>query len=139
MTQYLIDSDWIIDALNGRELANDVLDDLAADGLGVSVFSYAEVYQGAYYSRDPTVALGGLQIFLEGKEIIEPSLPVFERFAIIRGRLSPEVRRHVGDLDLLIAATALEYDLVLVTRNLKHFRYVPELTIFEHDVKLSGP
>jgi tRNA(fMet)-specific endonuclease VapC len=135
LTRYLIDSDWIIDALNGQDLVNQVLNDLASDGLGVSVFSYAEVYQGAYYSRDSSVALQGLQVFLEGKELVEPTLPVFERFAIIRGRLSPEVRRHVGDLDLLIAASALEYDLVLVTRNVKHFRNVPELSIFELDAE----
>ena len=31
--------------------------------------------------------------------------------------------------DALIAATALEYDLTLYTRNVRHFRMIPRLTI----------
>jgi tRNA(fMet)-specific endonuclease VapC len=36
----------------------------------------------------------------------------------------------IADLDLLIASTALYHDLVLVTRNLRHFRRVPGLRIY---------
>ena len=39
-----------------------------------------------------------------------------------RGRLIP-------DMDLLIAATALEHDLTLVTRNHRHFARVPGLRV----------
>jgi predicted nucleic acid-binding protein len=35
----------------------------------------------------------------------------------------------IPDMDLLIAATALEHDLTLVTRNLSHFSRIPELRL----------
>lgn len=41
------------------------------------------------------------------------------------------VRQQIGDMDLLIAATALRYDLTLGTRNLRDFRLIPGLTSYE--------
>ncbi len=35
----------------------------------------------------------------------------------------------IGDMDILIAATALKHDLVMVTENVTHFRRIPGLTI----------
>lgn len=55
---------------------------------------------------------------------------IMERFAIIRGQLSRHERRQIGDMDLLIAATALHYDLTLLTRNLRDFQIVPRLRLF---------
>jgi predicted nucleic acid-binding protein len=37
--------------------------------------------------------------------------------------------RRIETPDAFIAATALVYDLVLVTRNVRHFSHVPELTV----------
>jgi predicted nucleic acid-binding protein len=34
-------------------------------------------------------------------------------------------------LDLLIAATALAYDLTLLTRNRRHFQRIPDLKLYE--------
>lgn len=51
VNRYLVDTDWIIDALNGFALAIQMLVDLAPDGLAVSIITYGELYQGAYYAR----------------------------------------------------------------------------------------
>lgn len=60
--------------------------------------------------------------------LIESSI---ERFANIRGRLRAQ-GQLIGDADILIAATALEHDLVLVTQNLNHFRRINDLRIYQH-------
>ena len=52
-----------------------------------------------------------------------------ERFAILRGQLPRQIRRQVGDLDLLIGATALEYGLRLFTYNCKDFAHIPGLSL----------
>jgi predicted nucleic acid-binding protein len=54
-----------------------------------------------------------------------------ERFAVIRGSLSRSVRQQIGDMDLLIAATALEHELTLVTHNLKDFELIPDLKLYQ--------
>lgn len=39
----------------------------------------------------------------------------------------------IPDLDLLIAATALSFDLTLLTRNTRHFARIPHLRIHQSD------
>ncbi|MGI8483868.1 MAG: type II toxin-antitoxin system VapC family toxin [Thermomicrobiales bacterium] len=127
MSGYLIDTDWIVDVLHDNEHAMQTLLDLAPDGLAISLITYGDLYEGAHYARDPQQALGGLRAFLRGKEVLPLTTAIMERFAIVRGQLSRPQRQQIGDMDLLIAATALHHDLTLLTRNVRDFRLVPGL------------
>ncbi|MCP5006044.1 MAG: type II toxin-antitoxin system VapC family toxin [Planctomycetes bacterium] len=51
--KYLIDTDWTIHYLNGKQNIVDQLISLRKEGLAISVTSLAEVYEGIYYSLDP--------------------------------------------------------------------------------------
>lgn len=131
MSVYLIDTDWIIDVLHGNADAEQTLLDLTPEGLGISLITYGEQYEGAHYARNPQHALNGLRAFLRDKDLLPLTSEIMERFAITRGQLSQPVRQQIGDMDLLIAATALHHDLTLVTRNTRDFGPVPNLTVFE--------
>ena len=78
MTTYLIDTDWIIDCLDGRTAAVETLVELSADGLAVSLMTYGERYQGAYYARAPQNALRGLRTFLRGKRLLPLNRAIVE-------------------------------------------------------------
>jgi predicted nucleic acid-binding protein len=130
MSRYLIDTNWIIDALHRYERATQTLVDLAPDGLDVSLITFGELYEGAYYARDPQKELAGLTAFLQGKDLLPLTVTMMERFGILRGQLTPQQRRQVGELDLLIAATALTHELALLTRNLADFELVPGRRIY---------
>jgi predicted nucleic acid-binding protein len=54
-----------------------------------------------------------------------------ERFGMIRGALPRQIRQQIGDMDLLIAATALEHDLTLLTRNIRDFSQIPDLRLYQ--------
>ncbi len=61
---------------------------------------------------------------------------LFEKFPIQYTRKYGEIRwelgkqgLRIGDMDMFIAATALEENLILVTGNVKHFERVPGLKI----------
>jgi len=131
VSQYLIDTDWIVDVLHGQQTETQSLLELAQFGLAVSIITYGELYEGAYYARDREQALSGVRSFLTAKDVLPLTLPVMERFAVIRGSLSRSVRQQIGDMDLLIAATALEHDLTLVTHNLKDFELLPDLKLYQ--------
>lgn len=130
VTRYLVDSDWVIDALNGRADAIQTLEELARDGLAISLITYGELYEGVHYSRDPAGALAVLRDFLSGKDIYPLSEQTMERFAIVRGGLSRALRQQIGDLDLVIGATALADDLIVVTRNLRDVQHIPDLRLY---------
>jgi|ERR671914_1518682 predicted nucleic acid-binding protein len=131
MSLYLLDTDWIVDVLNGQDAAIQTLLELAPAGLALSIITYSELYEGAYYSRSPEPALAGLHAFQEGKEILPLSQAVIERFAILRSALPRWIRQQIGDLDILIAATCLEHQLTLLTRNLKGFQQIPNLKLYQ--------
>ena len=130
MSRYLIDTDWIVDALHGYPTAVQTLLDLAPEGLAVSLISYGELYEGAYYARNPEAALAGLHTFLQGKELLSLTASIMERFGILRGQLPRVLRQQIGDMDLLIAATALTYDLTLLTRNIRDYQHIPDLKLY---------
>jgi len=53
---YLIDTDWVIDHFNKIEKVTRKLEELAPQGLALSIVSLAELYEGIYYSRDPVLS-----------------------------------------------------------------------------------
>ncbi|MBX3069180.1 MAG: type II toxin-antitoxin system VapC family toxin [Thermomicrobiales bacterium] len=132
MSEYLVDTDIIIEILRGDLHARRVLNGLSVrnDNLAVSVITVGELYEGVFYGRDSQDALARLDHLLESfSEITEVTRRLVERFGIVRGGLSRQIRNQVGDLDLLIAATALEHDRILLTGNVRDFQHVPELQI----------
>jgi predicted nucleic acid-binding protein len=131
MSRYLLDTDWIVDVLNGQERAIQTALELAPAGLAVSIITYGELYEGAAFAHDPTPALAGLRSFLKGKAILPLTQPIMERFARIRGSLPRPVRQQIGDFDLLIAATCLAHNLTLLTRNIKDFQQIPHLKLYQ--------
>jgi predicted nucleic acid-binding protein len=92
MSSYLLDTDWIVDILNGQESAIQTVLELAPVGLAVSIITYGELYEGAAFARDPEPALSGLRSFLKGKAMLPLTQPIMERFAHIRGSLPRPIR-----------------------------------------------
>jgi predicted nucleic acid-binding protein len=59
MSRYLLDTDWIVGALNGQDRATKTVLELASSGLAVSIITYGELYEGAAFAHDPQPALAG--------------------------------------------------------------------------------
>lgn len=130
--KYLVDTDWVADYLKGREAAVELLTSLANDGLAISLVTYGEIYEGIYYSRNPEKAEQGFRQFLRWVDVLPLNRDIMQRFARIRGKLRSQ-GMLIGDPDTLIAATAIHHDLLVVTRNVKHFERVSALGLYEPD------
>jgi tRNA(fMet)-specific endonuclease VapC len=119
----LLDSTVLISHLRKRWDARELVASLgAASSLAISVVSRSEVYAGmpAHEELMTTALLGSIE-----------ALPVSEAIADRAGRWIYQYARRGVQLtlaDALIAATAVEHDLVLVTSNAKHFP-MPELQV----------
>jgi len=125
---YLVDTDWIIDHLNGIEKVTKKLEELASKGLAVSVISLAELYEGVYYSRNPAQSEKMLKEFLDACTVLGIDEEVCKIFGKERGRLRRK-GRMIGDFDLLIASTCLRHNLTLLTNNRRHYEAVEGLKI----------
>lgn len=127
---FLVDSDVIIDFLNGKNQAGDPFKDtVKGNRLFMSVISWAEVVYGFKKMAIPSkTAL--FQDFLEEFKI--KVIPLDEKVAEVYLDAKIELERRnltLADFDLLIAATALTNKHILVTRNKKHFSRIKNLQI----------
>ena len=101
------------------------LEDIPSDALYVSVLTIGEVRKGVESLKDEK-RREKLRLWLEHElpawfedRVLPVDLAVAERW----GRLLAEAQRSVPAIDSLLAATALHYDLRLVTRNAEDFKY----------------
>ena len=104
---------------------------VARDELFVGVVVLGEIRRGIERLRlRDTTSAENLDDWLEtiverfGRRIIPVDRPIADRW----GRLSP--RAPIADADGLIAATALHFDLVVGTRNLRDFERVPGFMLY---------
>jgi tRNA(fMet)-specific endonuclease VapC len=124
--KYLVDTDWVVDYLAGKQQAILLLSSVWQDGIAISLITLGEIYEGIYYGRDPERSEAVFRQFLHSVDVLSLNRSIMQRFGRIRG----DLRRRgelIGDPDILIAATALYYNLVLLTRNRKHFQRIPLL------------
>lgn len=126
--KYLIDSDWVADYLKGRSDAASLLDGLFPDGLGISIVTFAEVYEGVYFGSNPVQNEAIFRRFRRGVPVLPINRSIARRFARIRGDLRTR-GQLIPQPDLFIAATALHHRLTLVTRNTQHVRRIPDLAL----------
>jgi tRNA(fMet)-specific endonuclease VapC len=125
---YLVDTDWAIDYLNGRERTRKRLEEIGDSGLAFSLISLAEVYEGIFYSRNPEKNEHGLEEFLQYVTLVNMDEETSRLFGKERGRLRAE-GKLVADFDLIIGVTALQHGLTLLTNNRRHFENIGGLRI----------
>ena len=128
MVRYLVDTDWAIHYLNGHPAIVRRLDGLRQEGLGLSVISLAELYEGIYYSVDPATNERGLNDFLRAVTLVGVDQETCRRFGKERGRLRA-VQKLIDDFDLLIGVKALQNDLTLMSNNRRHFEVIEGLRL----------
>jgi len=124
--QYLIDTDWVIHYLHAHPAIVARLDELQPQGFALSIISLAELYEGVCYSCDPEGDAQDLNNFLRGVTVLGLDEAIVKMFGRERGRLRA-AGTLIGDLDLLIGATALHHSLTLLTNNRRHFERVTGL------------
>jgi len=127
--EYLIDTDWVINWLHGVPRVMTRVEQLIPDGIGISPLSLAELYDGILGDADPAHSEGELFAFLaRGITTVEVDLETCRVFARERRRLRA-AGNLIPDFDLMIGATALRYDLTLLSNNRRHFQRIAGLNL----------
>jgi predicted nucleic acid-binding protein len=135
--RHIVDSDVLIDLGAQQPVVVDALNAIEPDGLGCSILSYGELFEGVVGGGGYDAALVRLNVTMELFTIIQVDLPILQRFAEIRDGLRKR-GQLIGDFGIVIAATAIEHGARLVTRNRKHFERVPGLKFISPSEILSA-
>lgn len=125
----LVDTDVLIDFSRGVEKTKKKLKKYESEyTLAISVITQLELMVGCENKAD----LKDLQQFLENFEIIQlnssiskKAVELFNKFRLSHGVLIP---------DMLIASTSLIFEIPLMSKNRKDFRFIKELTLIEYKV-----
>lgn len=122
MAKYLLDTDTCIAFLKGKFNLIDKVEKAGIENCFVSEITIAELTYGAYYSDNFERHINEVR---KTQELFEV-LPIKECLEIF-GREKARLRKAgnlIPDFDLLIAATAIHLDMILVTNNEKHLSRV---------------
>ena len=123
-----MDTDWAIDYLHRADRTVRRLEALFTNGVGLSIVSLAELYEGLARSRNPDDDGQALRLFLEAVDVVPLDDASCRVFGEERARLREE-GDLIGDMDILIGSTAISNSLTLLTNNRRHFERMHGLNI----------
>jgi len=122
MDNTILDTCIIIDYLRGKAEAVQFLEELDTRPY-ISLLTISELYAGMKNKKEEKACV----LLMEYLDV----LPINETIAQEGGIICNKYRKShgTGVVDALLAATAIKYDLILATHNLKHFPMINKIVV----------
>ena len=127
MSKYLLDTNIWIYYLKGQFNLKTQFEKVGFGNLSISEISIAELKYGAYNSQKIDDNLKVIESLVQ-RTTTYFILPRLDIYGSEKTRLRNE-GMIIDDFDLLIAATSIASDLILVTRNTKHFSRIKNIQL----------
>ena len=119
----LLDTNIIIELFKGNSETINLLESINEENFSISIITSMELYYGALNKRELNVIkkfLKNFELLPINEKISKISLDLIEKYSKSHGLEIP---------DALIAATAIYYDIPLLTYNRKDFKYIEKLKL----------
>lgn len=125
MPRYLLDTSVVIELIQGN--ASVVSHVIPGTEIYLPYVAVGELYFGAYKSSRVRENLTQITLLTLDNTVVFSSMETSRRYGLVRADLARK-GQSIPENDVWIAAIALEYNLVLVTRD-NHFGNVDDLVI----------
>ncbi len=126
---YLLDTNICIHYLNGQFAIAEKLKKIGFHNVAISEITLAELIFGAEKSQKTAKNRQAISDFIEKNNIkVLPISNAIEFYATEKARLQAN-GRSVDDFDLLIGATSVQNNLIMVTRNIRHFEHISNIRL----------
>ena len=119
MNQYLLDTNICIYYIKGLYNLKSKFQEIEPENCFISEITLAELKFGIAKSQAKEKNQKALENFLSGIQIL-PIFPALDIYAEEKARLQKS-GKIIDDFDLLIGATAVSFNLTMVTNNTSHF------------------
>lgn len=126
--QYLLDTNICVFFLRGKLNLYSLIKENGTENCFISELTVFELKYGAENSADPQKSHKAVDKFVNGLSVI-PIYGIVEKYAKEKVRLRKNGTPMHDEFDLMIGITAIENDLILVTDNIKDFKYLDTLRI----------
>jgi tRNA(fMet)-specific endonuclease VapC len=127
MIQYLLDTNICIFFLKGRFNLKSTIAKIGLNNCAISEITVAELKYGAAKSLRPADNNKIIDDFISKFNII-PIYPSLDIYALEKARLK-NAGTIIDDFDLLIGATAISNDMILVTNNTSHLGRIENIKL----------
>lgn len=125
--QYLLDTNICIYLFKGKYNIDKKIEKIGLQYCAISEITYAELIYGAEKSEHSEKNFAVIENFTSQIAIL-PIFNAIEIFAKEKVRLRAK-GKIISDFDLLIGATAIANDMVMVTRNISEFKRMDNIKI----------
>ena len=128
MMRYLLDTSSCVFFLRGKLDFNHFVDEPWRDCCCISEITVLELRYGAENSNNPQKHHHTVDIFLSGMSVI-PIATAIDTYAKEKVRLRKTGISLHDEFDLIIGASSIANDLILITDNIKHFKNLEGITM----------
>ncbi len=125
--QYLLDTNICISYIKGLFNLDSKFREVGPESCFISEITLVELKFGVANSKAKEKNRAALENFLTGVQIL-PILPALDIYAEEKARLRKS-GNIIDDFDLLIGATAVAFDLTMVTNNFRHFGHITNINM----------
>jgi len=129
LNQYLLDTNICIYFIKGLYDLKSKFKEVGPENCFISEITLAELKFGVAKSQAKKKNQRALENFLTGVQIL-PIFPALDIYASEKARLQKS-GKVIDDFDLLIGATAVSFDLVMVTNNTNHFKRIKDIKLVD--------
>jgi tRNA(fMet)-specific endonuclease VapC len=126
--KYLLDTNMCIYWFKGINGVDHRIESLDIDDVAISAITLAELLYGAYNSSNIEKNLSRIKVFEDAVNVLSLDRECLEQFAKIKSKLKSD-GKILDDFDILIGATAIKNDCIIVTNNIKHFERIEGIKI----------
>jgi tRNA(fMet)-specific endonuclease VapC len=126
--QYLLDTSICVFFLRGKLHLDEIIKEKGLENCFISEITVFELKYGAENSDDPQKSHRAVDKFVKGITII-PIFGIVDQYANNKVLLRKNGTPMHDEFDLIIGVTALANEMILVTDNIKDFRYLENLKL----------
>lgn len=126
--QYLLDTSTCVFFLRGKLNLNEIIKEKGLENCFISELTVFELKYGAENSASPKKSHKSVDKFIKGLTII-PIFGIVDQYAYNKVLLRRNGTPMHDEFDLIIGITALANEMILVTDNIKDFRYLKNLKL----------
>lgn len=127
MKKYLLDTNICIFFIKGKYNLYDKINEVGEENCFISEITVAEMKYGVENSKTSEIMRPIVEEFLS-KFIIIPIYDALDIYANEKSKLRKQ-GLIIDDFDLLIGATSVKYNMVMVTNNVKHLNRIESIII----------
>ncbi|MHA1150259.1 MAG: type II toxin-antitoxin system VapC family toxin [Promethearchaeota archaeon] len=125
----ILDTDFIIGYLREAPKIIEILHNYEKDKteLKTTIINVGEIDKGAYLSAKISENIEKIDDFLKKVEILDLNIEIIKIYA----KISADLRKKgeiIGDYDELIASIAVYHKETLITRNVRHYEKISDLS-----------